>query len=182
MNRFAPSYGNPRRPQPASEKPSLTKQEFAQEADINYIANRALRTGQPPMTGFGIPMRASNRKPIYGDFTAHDYHGMLNTVADIQTKFNMLPARIRSKFRGSPETLMRWLEDEKNYDEAVKLGLLVPDEAHEEALDASKPKTDPNQIDLVDEAAKAQNEGQKADDEAQPGFGRKPSKNQQKAR
>lgn len=181
-NRFAPSYNNPRRPHPVSDKPSLTKQEFAEDANINTIINRALRTGQPPMTGFGNPLRRANLKPMYGDFSAIDYHKMMNTVTDIQVKFNGLPARIRSKFRGSPEALMRWLEDEKNHDEAVKLGLLVSDEPLEASEDAKETKKDPNQLDLVDEAQKAQGDGNKADDEAQPGYGRKPSKNQQKAR
>lgn len=179
-NRFAPSYDNPRRPIPPSNLPSLTKQEFGDESNINNIVNRSIKTGQPPMTSFTSPLsRMGGRKPIYGDISSVDYHQMMNKVADMQTKFNMLPARTRSKFRNSPEAMMRWLEDEKNYDEAVKLGLLVPDPAYEEArleaANASKPQKDPNQTDLVEES-------QKADDEAQPGYERKPLKSNKNAK
>lgn len=155
---------------------SRTKQEFKNDADINFIVARATKTGMPPMTNFSRPGFAP-RKPIYGDFTAIDYHQMNNTVADIEMKFQGLPARIRSRFRNKAENLMRWVEDPKNYEEAVKLGLLVEtpeaaQERHEKAMAAQNdhqeeepPKTAP-----------------KPDDEAQPGYERKPSNSAQKKR
>jgi len=139
-----------------NDEPTLTQQHFKEKADINHIVNHALQTRTEPRTDFG---RLGSRplKPIYGDFSSIDHMDWRNKIADAEMAFHRLGPRIRAKFRNDPHQMLRWVEDPENKQEAIKLGLLVPEkETYEEA------------------ALKAEEEARgsapKADDEANPGF------------
>jgi len=141
-----------------TEGPSLIQQNFKDETDINLIVGRAFKTGQPPMTNLGRP-GASRRQPIYGDFSSVDHLEMRNAVASREVLFAGLPARIRARFKGDVYQLMLWVEDPKNHDEAVKLGLLVDPPRDLEAA--------------VAEFNESTREAPKADPEANPDYGKK---------
>jgi len=80
----------------------------------------------------------------FADCTANDFQVMQNTLATVQAQFMGLPSRLRTRFSNRPDIMMTWLEDPKNRDEALKLGLITPTlEDHE------------RQMDLVDEANRA---------------------------
>lgn len=97
-------------------EPTLTKQAFAEEADINVIVQRFGITGSLPEN----PLPAS-----FGDFTGiSDYHSAMNAVAEANEAFDALPAAIRAKFLNDPANLVLFLEDPSNRDEAVSLGLV----------------------------------------------------------
>lgn len=97
---------------------SLTQQNFAEEVDINTIVRRFNLTGQLP-TNFQMP--------TYGDFTGiSDYHTAMNIVAAADEQFLSLPAELRARFNNDPGQLIEFLENDKNRDEAVKLGLVTP--------------------------------------------------------
>lgn len=95
---------------------SLTQQHPAKESDINHIVKRYLPTGALPSHG---------KNPIYGDFSSVDFMTMQNQIADIEHAFARLPARLRGRFRNDPYQLLRFVEDQKNHPEAVRLGLLI---------------------------------------------------------
>jgi len=102
-----------------SEK-TQTQQQFAQECDINFIMDKYIKTGEFT--------HATQKKGTYGDFSEiSDYHSMLNTVIYAQEAFALLPATIRARFRNDPGELLNFINDDSNYDEALKLGLLNPD-------------------------------------------------------
>lgn len=72
------------------EDPSLTRQSDAEDADINVIVGRFLKTGLLP---------DNVRVPQYGDFTqASDYKSSLDLVRKAEQAFALYPADIRSKF------------------------------------------------------------------------------------
>ena len=99
------------------EDPSLAKQSFAKAADIRYILERFAKTGVLPTSG---------STPIYGDFTSatsEGYQESLNLVASIKSKFERLPAELRDRFENDASKLLDFLSDEKNNEEAIKLGL-----------------------------------------------------------
>jgi len=80
--------------------------------------DRFTRTGQLP---------ENVAKPYYGDFTGiSDYHSALNQITAAQQGFMQLPAELRSRFDNDPGKLLEFLGDEKNLDEAIKLGLVDP--------------------------------------------------------
>lgn len=97
---------------------SLTKQAFAEEADINTIVKRF---------GIGEQIPQDVRMPTFGDFTAiGTFHEAMNAIAQANEAFDAMPASVRARFRNDPGEFVAFCSDEKNRDEAVKLGLVVP--------------------------------------------------------
>lgn len=93
-----------------------TKQEFAKECDINEIVRRFGITGELPN---GVAM------PSSGDFEGvTDFHSAMNLVRQAQDEFLLLPAEVRARFNNDPGQVLAFLEDGRNRDEAMKLGLI----------------------------------------------------------
>lgn len=96
--------------------PTLAQQNFKEECDINYIVDRFTRTGQLPQ----------GSTPQFGDFTfGSDYHTAMNQVRAADEAFMSLPAAVRSRFDNDAGKLLDFLADEKNVDEAERLGLVI---------------------------------------------------------
>lgn len=94
------------------------QQEFKEECDINEIVRRFGLTGELP---------ANVRVPVSGDFTGiTDFQSAMNAVRQAQESFMELPAEVRARFANDPQRLMEFVSDDKNRDEAHKLGLLKP--------------------------------------------------------
>lgn len=94
----------------------MVKQEFKQECDINQIMKRYENYGVlPEVKEGGVFADVSN----CGDFLAAQ-----NVVAEAKNAFASLPASVRDRFRNDPAQLLAFLDDDKNRDEAVKLGLV----------------------------------------------------------
>ena len=95
-----------------------TEQEHIEEADINYIADRFMRTGEAPQL---------LNLPTAGDFSGiFDFQTAMNTIAQAKTEFMSLPAKIRTRFGNDPAQLLAFVQERDNYDEAVKLGFIPP--------------------------------------------------------
>ncbi len=109
-------------PSPAVEfvLPSLADQSQKDECDINRILARYRETGY-----LVDPLHPGTRKPLFGDFTdIPDYQAALDLIAKADDAFMKLPAKIRDRFSNNPQEIFDFLNDEKNRDEAVKLGLI----------------------------------------------------------
>lgn len=101
-----------------SVEPSLTKQDAADECDINKIMARYEQTGVMP---------EGRRMYEYGEaISEFSYQESLNAVIAAEAEFAALPAKLRDRFGNDPEALFRFLDDPKNRDEAVALGLVNP--------------------------------------------------------
>lgn len=108
------------RVQTINDEPTMTQQQFKDEADINNIMRKY---GADPVA-FNALTRTGG---MYADFSKiKDYHGMLLQVADAQDAFATLPAQLRSRFENNPGKLIEFFRDSKNYDEGVALGLIEP--------------------------------------------------------
>lgn len=95
---------------------SLTEQEHVEEADINYIAERFMRTGEMPQV---------LQLPTSGDFEGiFDFQTAMNTIAAAKLEFMRLPAKIRTRFENDPAKMLEFVADDANYDEAVRLHLI----------------------------------------------------------
>lgn len=107
-----------RRLQWSSDKPSMTQQHKKAECDVNSILEKYRKTGQ---------INHIRTKPgQYGDFSGHqDFRSSLDKVLQANNAFNSLPAVIRKRFGNDPEQLVQFLDDNKNYEEAEKLGFVV---------------------------------------------------------
>lgn len=109
-----------RQPLLFSEK-TLAKQSFQDECDINTIMAKYQKTG--------LIEHVQKIQGSYGDFTSvQDYQLSLNQVIAAQEAFDDLPAKIRERFANDPSHLMAFINDEKNLDEAIRLGLVVAPE------------------------------------------------------
>jgi len=98
--------------------PSLTSQEFADEADINSIMARYQKTGTVPSTG---------RQPIYGDFAdLPDYMEAQAIIIQANEAFMALPATVRKQFENDPAQFIKFAEDPENIDQMRVWGLAEP--------------------------------------------------------
>jgi phage internal scaffolding protein len=101
------------------EDASLTQQHFKDECDINNILRQFNVTGLLP---------EATLTPRYGDFTGiSDYHSALNQVIAAEDEFMRLPAELRARFENDPAQLIDFLDKSENKDEAIKLGLVNPE-------------------------------------------------------
>lgn len=95
-----------------------TEQEHMEEADINYVAERFMRTGEAPQL---------LNLPTAGDFEGiFDFQTAMNTIAQAREEFMSLPAKVRTRFGNDPAQLLEFVHDKDNYEEAVKLGFIPP--------------------------------------------------------
>ena len=91
----------------------LTQQHFKDECDINNI----LRNYVPPVNN--VP------PPVFGDFSTSDLMTAYDIVRRASNNFDALDSNIRARFNNNPVELMQFLENEKNREEAIQLGLLT---------------------------------------------------------
>lgn len=100
--------------------PSMTKQSFKEECDINNIVKRF------ELTGVIDHLNQKAREGVYTDLPDPlDFQGALELVREAQDAFNSLPADIRARFQNDPEAFLSFTSDPSNQDEMIKLGLAV---------------------------------------------------------
>jgi len=99
-------------------EPSLTQQQFKTECDINNIMRRFAQTGEIT--------HLNRRRGSFQDLSeiGESYQEMLSTVKMAQDAFMELDPKIRDRFKNDPGNLLAFISDEKNKEEAIKLGLI----------------------------------------------------------
>lgn len=108
---------------PSVVSKTVQGKQFRDAADVNLIVKRGLkRDGSFDMSA----LPPGSRQPgMYGDFTkATDYQSALNAVIKMRQDFNKLKPEVRFKFDNDPAKLVAFLDDPKNEEEAIKLGIL----------------------------------------------------------
>lgn len=104
-----------------------------EQADINTIVKQFGLTGKLP---------ENVRMPSYGDFTGiSDYQTALNQVIQAENEFMKLPVSIRERFNHDPQALLEFISDNKNREEAIKLGLVTDKPKNEPAAQGGVPPT-----------------------------------------
>ncbi len=102
--------------------PSRTDQSQKDECDVNVIITNYVNTG--------ILRHTNPNPPQFGDFSMmpSDYGEALALIQRSEEEFMKLPSEVRDKFDNKPGNLIKFLQEEKNVDEAVKLGLVTKSE------------------------------------------------------
>lgn len=98
-------------------EPSLTKQEFTESCDPNFILDRFSK---------GMDIEFNTREPRYGDFTnmPTSYHEALNFIKQAEQAFMELPAQLRARFDNDAGKFLAFVQDENTTrDQLVDLGL-----------------------------------------------------------
>lgn len=102
------------------DMPSRTKQSYAEDADINNIVARFLKTGN-------LPDNIRSGGWVSQDFTKapENYQEAMRIIIDARSQFMSLPAKLRDKFKNDPGQLESWLADPDNLEDSYKYGLRV---------------------------------------------------------
>lgn len=122
--------------------PSRTSQEFAEEVDINTIAERYRLTGELPQ----------NVPAVYqGDFEeVTDFQSAMNLIVAARESFAAMPAAIRARFDNDAQKFLDFTSNPENFDTAAQLGLVRP-----EAVEARRAKREAEEAARIKEAAEA---------------------------
>lgn len=101
--------------------PSMTKQEFVRECDINNVIKQYKSHGM---------ISHINAKAAQGAYTdlpdSVDFQESLHTIMVAENAFMTLPAKVRDRFGQDPAEFLAFLSNPENADEARKLGILKP--------------------------------------------------------
>lgn len=109
---------------------SLTDDSQAKDCDVNIIVARFMKTGVLP----GVDVER-----VYGDFsTVPQYQEAMNIAIKAQEQFDGLEAHVRKRFSNDPSEFLAFVNDPKNGEEMVKLGLAIKREVapHEKSAEA----------------------------------------------
>lgn len=97
----------------------MTRQEFAEECDINVLMARYQKSGLLPQD--------PSRRPIYGDFTdMASYQEAQNILIAADEAFAALPAVVRREFENDPARFLEFAEKPENLDRLREWGLAEP--------------------------------------------------------
>lgn len=96
-----------------------TRQEFADECDINHIMRQYQATGEI--------FHINEDAPQYMDCTGDDFRDCMDYVAGAFSMFEELPSKIRSQFDNDPAAFLEFCSQDKNRPELAAMGLLSQD-------------------------------------------------------
>lgn len=99
-------------------QPSMTKQSFVKECDINNILKEFRVTGQIRHMSAHAAAGAYEDLPEPADFQESLHHIMAANEA-----FATLPSQVRRRFDNDPAEFLKFMADPANQDEAIKMGL-----------------------------------------------------------
>ena len=110
---------------------SLTQQQFKEESDINTIVSRFMKSGVLP-----DPINM----PQYMDYEGvFDFQSAMNTVRQADENFMRMDAKVRARFNNSPQEFLEFFGNPENAEEAVRLGLAIPQAVAETKVSAAEP-------------------------------------------
>lgn len=103
--------------------PSRTRQEFAEECDINTIMARYDATG--------VISHVDQREPVYMDFTEipDDLQGVLAQLSAGTEAFMTLPAAVRKEFDNDPHQFLQFAANPEHLERMREWGLAEPEKA-----------------------------------------------------
>lgn len=101
--------------------PTMTRQEFAEECDINVLMQRYQNQD------IGAIMRAAG-EPVYADFSEmpQDLMGFMKLMGDAENAFMTLPAEVRRTFDNDAVKFVDFASEPSNLDQMRSWGLAPP--------------------------------------------------------
>ncbi|QGH72126.1 MAG: scaffold protein [Microviridae sp. ctjWc39] len=114
------SSGNYVRVRKEFSKPSMTKQSFREECDINLIMKKFKKV----MGADFLSRYSGYAGGQFGDFSqVGDYRSAIDQVNEARASFEALPSIVRKRFGNDPALFLDFCLDPKNLDELVSMGL-----------------------------------------------------------
>jgi len=102
--------------------PSLTKQAYKDECDINVIMTNWEKSGVLTHT----PRTQGEYRDLGSSF---DYHAACNQALAAQAAFDSLSGTVRARFSNDPGRFLDFVQDPRNIPEMISLGLATAEEA-----------------------------------------------------
>lgn len=104
-------------------RPSLTKQSFKDECDINVIMRRFRKVqGADYLNRYQGYLDGQ-----FGDFSdVQDYRTAIDQIQQARGVFDALPSKVRSRFENDPAQFLDFVHNPANRDELVSMGLAEP--------------------------------------------------------
>ncbi len=133
----------------------LTKQSFKNDADINTIMKKYVKTGMLSPEGL------ANRQAVFADVSEiGDFQQCQNRVLAAKAAFMTLSPEIRTRFNNNPGELLDFCADADNLEEAIDLGIIPkpeepPKEEKPPKVEATPTQTPPAKPTEPAEAPKA---------------------------
>lgn len=104
-------------------EPSLTKQSFRDECDINNILRRYKKQ-------VSVDFFQANAGYFQGRFEdvsdVPDYQAALHQIDEAKAVFGAMPAILRRRFGNDPAELLDFVTNSANREEAISLGFILP--------------------------------------------------------
>nr|AVQ10212.1 portal protein [Gokushovirinae environmental samples] len=108
--------------------PSMTRQEFSEECDVNAIVARFEKVGVWPMQPNGV-------EPVYYDFVdMPDLQGALTHMIAAEEAFMKLPAVVRKEFDNDAMRFVEFAQSRDNVPKLREWGLAEPEKAPDEPM------------------------------------------------
>lgn len=95
----------------------LTEQCHKDQCDINIILDDYARTG--------FMRHAKENKGRYDDVTAVDFQKSMETVANVKSMFEGLPAAIRQEFSHDPANFLNYVQNPENVKALTSRGIII---------------------------------------------------------
>lgn len=103
--------------------PSLTKQSFKDECDINVIMKRFRKVQNVDF----LNRYQGYLDGQFGDFSqVQDYRTAIDQIQQARGVFDALPSKVRSRFGNDPAEFLDFVHNPANSDELVAMGLAEP--------------------------------------------------------
>lgn len=104
-----------------SDLPSLTRQEFADECDINKLMEKYEKTGI-------LPSNMNSMSPRYLDVSdVPDFRSALDMLNASTEAFMSLPAKVRKEFDNDPVQFVDFAQNPENITKMREWGLAPPE-------------------------------------------------------
>lgn len=102
--------------------PSMTKQEFKNECDINNVIKQFKPHHMAAM------LQANLNSGLYEDLPDDtDYQAALHLIRDAEKTFNTVPSKVRERFGHDPSAFFAFVNNPANLEELRSLGLAKPE-------------------------------------------------------
>ena len=119
-----------------SNLPSLTRQEFAEECDINVLMEKYEKQG--------IISHINPREPQYLDLVGlPDLQTAHHIIQAATAEFMALPAKVRAQFENDPMQFVKFAENPENIDQMRAWGLAAPAKEEPKAPPSDAPPPPP---------------------------------------
>lgn len=101
-----------------TDDPGLTEQAHAKECDINhkitmYAKGKAIGVSATPGVYMEVP-------------EGFDFQSSMDTAVKLREQFESHSMEVRKRFHNNIQEMIEFLGEEKNQDEAIRLGLVEP--------------------------------------------------------